>query len=69
MLDLYFKDKIVQNAKPLLFSPQIRDIIMSRAGGDGDKRAEVNEVMEQLRQSDKLYRTLQRLFMGNCEKP
>lgn len=68
MLDLYFKDKIVKNAKPLLFTPQIRDIIMSRAGGDGDKRAEVNEVMEQLRQSDKLLQNTPEAVYGKLRK-
>ena len=41
---------------------------MSRAGGDGDKRAEVNEVMEQLRQSDKLLQNTPEAVYGKLRK-
>lgn len=56
MLDVYFKENILHNRKPLLFAPQIRDIVLTRAGGLQDVRSEVSEVMADIRKSSQALR-------------
>ena len=67
MLDVYFKENILHNKKPLLFAPQIRDIVLTRAGGLKDERAEVSEVMSDIRRSSQSLRNTPELVYSEAK--
>jgi len=67
MMDLYLKQNIVANTKPMLFSPQIKDIL-SESKNAGKHMEDIHTAIQKIRENDTALRSTPEIIYSKLKK-
>ena len=67
MMDLYLKQNIISNTKPMLFSPQIKDIL-AESKNKGKHMEDIHTAMQKIRENDTALRNTPEIIYSKLKK-
>lgn len=67
MMDLYLKQNIISNTKPLLFSPQIKDIL-AESKNKGKHMEDIHTAMQKIRENDTALRNTPEILYSKLKR-